>query len=166
MKQILLLLILMISFFEMEAQYGISMYGSSSKAFGFDFILSKESNRFHVGLNYQFNGQAGTVVKERKPNYGTTRIDNGEYFWLVDIGFSKVIRDKLSIHAEISLGQTNFFTNFEDNRFRGNAYSLIITNESKAGAGLNIGFLPSENFEFFAGYSTAKKTQFGLRFLF
>lgn len=150
-----------------EAQnFGFSLSYSTQKALAIDFFYGKENNRFHFGYGYQFNGQKNKVVREREANYGLAKIEDGDFFWLIDLGYSRIFSDKLTIHPEVSIGRKNEFTSYEDNRFNDNGYSLINNSKTKAGIGLNIGYFVSDNIEPFIGYHTLKKMNFGLRFSF
>lgn len=145
---------------------GLSFSYSSIKVFSVDFFYKKNKDRFHIGYGYQFNGQKNTVVRERNPNYGLTKISDGDFFWLIDLGYSRIIAEKLTIHPEISFASKNYFTNYQDNRFSDNGYSLINRSETKVGIGVNAGYLISNKIEPFIGYHTIKKMNFGLRFSF
>ena len=151
---------------ESKAQFGSSFAFSTEKVLSMDFFFGKDVNRFHFGFGYQFNGQKNKVVRERKSNYGLTKIEDGEFFWLIDLGYSRIIVKKLTIHTEISIGGKNYFTSYEDNRFSDNGYSLINRSETKTGIGINAGYFVSGKIEPFIGYHTIKKMNFGLRFSF
>jgi len=146
-----------------KTTFGFSFAFSTENVLGMDFSWRKDFNRFHFGFGYQFNGQKNEVVKERKANYGLTKIEDGDFFWLIDFGYSRIIKEKLAINPEVSFGSKKYFTSYEDNRFKDNGYSLINRSLAKAGLGVNIGYLASEYFEFFIGYHTMKKMNFGLR---
>jgi hypothetical protein len=167
MKYILttIILIFYISFAKAQ-RYGVSFSYSTGKALAMDLFYSKSFNRFHFGYGYQFNGQKKTVIKERKATYGLSEIEDGDFFWLVDLGYSRIIAQKLTIHPEISFGAKRYFTSYEDDRFKDNGYSLINRTETKAGVGVNIGYFIAEKIEPFVGYHTMKKMNFGFRFTF
>jgi hypothetical protein len=167
MKSLIITIILAFTVSIAAAQnFGFSFSISSKKVLGLDLFYAKNSNRFHFGYGYQFNGQKNTVVKERKGNYGLTKIENGDFFWLIDLGYSRIIFKKLTIHPELSFGTKHFFTSYKDDRFKDNGYSLINRSEEKTGIGLNLGYFISEKTEPFIGYHTLKKLNFGIRFSF
>lgn len=146
-------------------QVGFSVAYGTSNTFGFDgYIIDGSDNRFHFGFASQSNGQKAKVVKERLANYGTTRIEDGEFFWLLDFGYSKIIKEKFTIHSELSIGQRNDFTTYEDNRFTDGGYSLVNYSKTAGGIGVYAGYLFNYNFETFVGYHTTKKLTFGVRF--
>ncbi|MGB0884434.1 MAG: hypothetical protein ACPG4W_07340 [Flavobacteriales bacterium] len=166
MKSLLTLFLIIFSMTNTNAQkFGTSIALSTNKVFGLDFFYGKENNRFHFGYSHQFNGQKNTVVRERKANYGLTKIEDGDFFWLIDLGYSRVINQKLTINPEISFGSKNEFTNYKDDRFSDNGYSLISKSKAKTGIGLNLGYLVHKHLEPFIGYHTLKKVNFGLRFI-
>jgi hypothetical protein len=155
----------MFLFLEAKAQgFGLSVSYSTPNAFGIGMLFSKEQNRFHIGYTHQFNGQKSTVVTERKENYGLTKIESGDYFWLLDLGYSRIIKEKLSVYPEISFGSKRHFTSYRDDRFSDGGYSLIEYGDIKAGVGLNIGWFIHPNIETYLGYNTIKKASFGLIF--
>ena len=168
MKRKLLLLLALFTLLVSNAQskYGASVSYSSENTVGFDFFLTKGENRFHLGFGYEFGKQKKKIVSERKSNYGLTKIEDGDYLWLIDLGYSRFITEKLSINPELSFGKLTEFTNYEDNRFNDGGYSLINNTESKIGFGVNVGYLVTENFEPFIGFGTLKKMNFGLRYSF
>lgn len=167
MKSILISTALILSVSVANAQkFGVSFSFATAKVLAMDMFYTKNANRFHFGYGYQFNGQKKTVVKERKDNYGLTKIEDGDFFWLIDLGYSRIIAKKLTIHPELSFGSKRFFTSYKDDRFSDNGYSLINRSEAKAGIGLNAGYFIIEKVEPFIGYHTLKKLNFGIRFSF
>ncbi len=166
-KSILILLVVLLSTAVGKAQSrGISLSYSTGKALAMDIFFRKGDNRFHFGYGYQFNGQKKKVVRERESNYGLTKIEEGDFFWLVDLGYSRIVAKRLTIHPEISIGGKNYFTSYQDDRFSDDGYSLIKRSETKGGIGANISYILSDNIELFVGYHTMKKMNFGLRFSF
>jgi len=148
------------------SQIGTSVSFSTDKALGLNVFYSKNENSFYFGFSQQFNGQKNTVVKERKKTYGTTPIGDGNYYWLLDFGYSRTLVDKIIIQPEISVGGKNFFTNYSDKRFKDNGYSLIDNSEAIAGIGLNLGYKINDLIEPYCGYHTIKKITFGIRIHF
>lgn len=150
------------------AQNGLggSFAVSSEKVFSIDLFYGYENNRFHLGYAEQPRGTKNTVVTERPANYGLTKIEDGQYISLFDLGYSRVIVQKITVHGEMSIGRTNYFTSYVDNRFSDGGYSLIKRTEGLAGIGTNIGFLIKENIEPFIGYHTLKGYNFGIRFIY
>lgn len=163
MKINILALFLFISVSNVYSQVGLSISYGIDKNFSADCFYINNDNRFHLGFSNQLNGQKATVVRQRLANYGTTYIEEGNFFWLLDFGYSRIIRDRFSVHSELSIGQRHRFTSYEDNRFRDNGYSLINNSKTIVGIGVNVGYLINENFEFFAGYHTTKQVTLGIR---
>ena len=166
-KLILILCFGMFSIVSSKAQnIGVSLSYSTKNVLAMDLFFRKETHRFHFGYGHQFNGQKNKVVRERESNYGLTKIEDGDFFWVIDLGYSRIISDVLTIHPEISIGGKNYFTSYKDNRFSDNGYSLINRSETIAGLGVNVGYFLNDNIEPFIGYHTMKKMNFGLRFSF
>ena len=145
------------------SQIGTSISFSTDKALGLNVFYSKNENSFYLGFSQQFNGQKITVVKERKQTYGTTPIGDGDFYWLLDFGYSRTFIETISIQPEISIGGKNFFTSYRDNRFKDNGYSLINNSEAIAGIGLNLGYKINDLFEPYCGFHTIKKLTFGIK---
>ena len=169
MKKIPLLIAVFFTICICKAQIdcGVSLSYSKEKTVGFDLFLIKEKNRFHIGFGYQFdNLLMKKIMTERKPNYGLTKIEDGEYLWLINFGYSKVLTNKLSLNPELTYGKLTQFTNYKDNRFSDGGYSLIEGSKSKIGFGINLGYFMGNKFEPFIGYNTIKKFNGGLRYTF
>lgn len=148
------------------SQIGTSVSFSTDKALGLNVFYFKSKNSFYFGFSQQFNGQKNTVVRERKQTYGTTPIGDGDFYWLLDFGYSRTFMETISIQPEISVGDKNFFTSYKDNRFKDNGYSLINNSETIAGFGLNLGYKINDFVEPYCGYHTIKKATFGIRIHF
>jgi|SRR5680860_760400 len=128
-----------------------------------DIFVRDGNNRFHLGYRHQFNGQKIEVIKNPKETYGLTEIGEGDYFLVIDLGYSRIFMNKTTVHPEISIGAKNEFTSYQDDRFSDNGYSLITSSKVAIGFGLNLGYLV-RGFEPFIGYHTLKKMNFGIRF--
>ncbi len=142
---------------------GFSLSYSTNNVAELDFFARDGNNRFHLGYGHQFNGQKNEVIKKSKETYGLTEIEDGEYFWVIDLGYSRIFMDRITVHPELSIGAKNELTNFEDNRFSDHGYSLITNTKSVVGVGLNIGYLINRQIEPFIGIHTLKKVNFGIR---
>ncbi len=160
-KVITVLILLLVN--KSYCQLGTSISFSTGKALGINAFYTKNEDSFYLGYSYQFNGQKNTVITERKQNYGKTPTGDGDYYWLVDFGYSRRFFSKLSVQPELSFGSHNYFTNYSDNRFRDNGYSLINDSKSIIGFGTNIGYLINSFLEPYLGFHTIKKACFGLR---
>lgn len=146
-----------------NAQYGVSMSFTTNKALGFNCFFKEAQNAFYFGFTQQFNGQKNKVVNERKINYGLTNLGDGDFYWLVDFGYSRTFFSVLTIQPELSIGQQNIFINYSDKRFSDDGYSLVTDKKGINGAGLNIGYRSSSWIEFFGGYHSIKKMNLGIR---
>jgi len=142
---------------------GFSLSYSTANVAAFDVFGIDGNNRIHFGYGYQFNGQKIEVIKKPKETYGWTEIEEGDYFWVIDLGYSRIFMDKITVHPELSIGSKKEFTSYQDDRFIDNGYSLITNSRAVVGVGLNIGYLIG-GFEPFIGYHTLKKMNFGIRF--
>lgn len=163
MKQITIILF----FFPTLAfsQFGVSLSYSAGNFWDGNFYGAKKEspNRFYFGYGNRNGGQK-KLVSERKSNYGTKEIERGNYSWLIDLGYGRVIRKKITISPELSIGEKVFFTTYEDKRFNGGGYSLITKKETITGVGISLGAVIKSRIEPFIGYNTVKKLFFGFRF--
>lgn len=144
------------------SQLGMSFSYCNRHAISFD-LLYGITHRIHMGGSWQANGQKNTVVTERKENYGLTEIGDGDFFELFDLGYSGLIKKRVSIHLETSFGRRRFFTNYKDNRFNDKGYSLVRKSEQITGVGLYIGCIIKNGIEPYIGMHTIKKTVLGVR---
>jgi len=148
------------------SQVGSSISYSVDKALGFNVFYTLKKDTYYVGYSHQFNGQKNEVVSERKSNYGTTIIDDGDFYWLIDLGYSRVFFESLSIQPEISFGSKKYFTSYKDNRFKDGGYSLIDDTKGIIGLGMNLGYRVNGYFEPYVGFHSIKKLTFGVRIHF
>lgn len=166
MKKELFLVVTLLGITFCNAQYnfGASLAYSTENVIGFDLFLVKEKNRFHIGYGYQFSNQMNEIVKSRESNYGQSKIEDEDYLWMIDLGYSRLITNKLTVNPELSLGKLTDFTNYRDERFNDGGYSLINSKETLVGFGLNIGYFISDGLEPFLGFNSLKKLNFGIRY--
>ena len=148
------------------SQIGSSISFATDKALGLNIFYTVDNNSFYLGYSHQFNGQKNTVVNERKKTYGTTPIENGDFYSLVDFGYSRLFFEQLTIQPEVSFGSKKYFISYSDKRFKDNGYSLVNNSETITGLGINLGYKISELIEPFCGYHTIKKLNFGIRIHF
>lgn len=166
MKKLLLLALFTTSICKAQFNYGASLSYSTENIVGFDLFLIKDKNRFHLGFGYEFSNQMNEIVNERKVNYGLTKIEDGNYLWVIDLGYSRLVTEKLSINPELSFGKLTEFTNYSDDRFSDGGYSFINSAETKIGFGINVGYFITDKFEPFVGFGTLKKLNLGIRYSF
>ncbi|HEY4785548.1 MAG TPA: hypothetical protein VIH57_05845 [Bacteroidales bacterium] len=166
---IILVLFIFLCFFNTNifCQQGIgcSLFFTTDKVFGGNVFYTVQKNSFYCGFSYQSNGQKRTVVRERKKTYGITPIGDGDYYWLIDLGYSRTF-SKVIIQPEVSIGSKNYFTNYKDNRFKDDGYSLINYSIGIAGVGINIGYKVSDFIEPYIGFHSIKKLTLGIRIHF
>jgi hypothetical protein len=161
----LLILIIWVSLFnnDVYSQIGASISFSTDKTLGLNMFYNKNKNSFYLGYSKQYNGQKNTVVRERKKTYGTTPIEDGDFYWLIDFGYSRIFLKTINLQPEFSVGNRNYFTSYEDNRFRDNGYSLINSSETIFNFGMNLGYIINDFIEPFCGYHNRKKLTVGIR---
>ena len=148
------------------SQIGSSISFATDKVLGLNIFYTKNDNSFYLGYSHQFNGQKNTVVNERKETYGTTPIENGDFYSLVDIGYSRLFFNQLTVQPEVSLGSKKYFTSYSDRRFKDDGYSLVNSSETITGIGVNLGYKVNDLIEPFLGFHTIKKLNFGVRIHF
>ncbi len=146
-----------------EGGGGFSFSYSTNNAWGVDMFAGPGNNRFHLGYGHQFNGQEIKVIKKQKQTAGLTEIGNGEYFWVIDIGYSRIFINKITVHSECSIGGKNEFTSFKADSSYFEDYSLVTDSKSVLGIGLKVGYLLNNGLEPFLGVHTLKKVDFGVR---
>ncbi|WP_027138028.1 hypothetical protein [Gaetbulibacter saemankumensis] len=142
---------------------GLSFSYSTDNAWGVDMFGRAGNNRFHLGYGHQFNNQEIKVVKKHKEIDGLTETGNGKYFWVIDLGYSRIFKNKITMHPEFSIGARNEFTNIKDDRGYVDDYSLVTNSNLITGIGLKVGYLMNNGLEPFIGIHTLKKIDFGTR---
>jgi hypothetical protein len=142
---------------------GFSLSYSTNNVWGVDMFAGLGNNRFHLGYGHQFNGQENKVIKKQKETNELTEIGNGEYFWVIDLGYSRIFMDRITVHSEFSIGGKNEFTSFKNDRNYYKDYSLVTGSKSTLGIGLNVGYLLENGLEPFIEIHTLKKLDFGVR---
>ncbi|WP_027138371.1 hypothetical protein [Gaetbulibacter saemankumensis] len=73
---------------EYIANRGLSFSYSSNNTWGIDMFGILGNNRFHLGYGHQFNGQEIKTVRNHKLVEEITENGDGEYFWVIDLGYS------------------------------------------------------------------------------
>jgi hypothetical protein len=126
------------------------------------FGISK-NNRYHIGYGHQFNGQEINTVRNHKLVEEVTENGDGEYFWVIDLGYSRVFKNRITAHSELSIGGRKKFINYLSNTNNVDNYSLITDSKATMGMGLKVGYLLKNGLEPFIGIHTLKKLDFGLR---
>ena len=148
------------------SQVGTSVSYSVDNALGLNLFYTDNLNSYYLGYSYQFNGQKNKVVDERKSNYGTTPTGDGDFYWLIDFGYSRLFFNSLSVQPEFSVGSRRYFRNYKDDRFTDGGYSLVSSAEMLAGVGVNVGYVIDDLIEPYLGFHTIKKLTFGVRIHF
>lgn len=145
---------------------GMSFALGLKKTASLDFFLKRAKNRFHFGMSYEFNDAKGKAVETVLSNYGQTQTGHGTYFWTIDIGYCYIIKNRISIGPEISVGGEKSYTNYKDDRFNGDGYHISLNTGTAGGLGLNVGYSINKYIEVFSGYHTLKGVPIGLRLTF
>jgi hypothetical protein len=137
-----------------------------SKSFALDLHYKRNQNLFHLGFYRQYNGQKGATKTERLSNYGLTTAGSGSFYAGVNLGYTRLFRDKFGIGATVSLGSVNYFQNFVDRRFTSGYYNLVYRKESAVGFGGNLRYFFTETTSGVVGYNTRLGGQVGIAFTF
>jgi hypothetical protein len=150
----------------------VGLLVSAQNGFGFDLGMSTsktpmlavkyyiDKNAPSIGFSYQiFNDALG-----KKQNYipGDTAIGDGDYYYSFDIGYTRVISDKISIGAELSVGTRKYYQNLRDDNSAAGGYHRILSTKSVVGGGGFLYYNINEMFGLFAGYNSLREGTFGL----
>ena len=149
------------------------LLASAQRGFGFDVGISTskatmiavkyffDKNAVSAGASYQvFNDALGS----RHDQYiqGSTGIDDGDYFYSIDIGYTRVLNDRFSIAGEVSFGKRMYFWNFSKDDLTAGGYHWIHDTKSEFGGGAMLFYNFNETFGLFAGYNSIRKGTFGV----
>ena len=153
------------------------MIAKSQKGFGLDVGIGTskapmiavkyffDKNAVSIGGSYQiFNDALGKKTEGMVP--GTIGIDDGDFFYSLDFGYTRVITEKFFISADVSIGKRKFFYNFSDDNLSAGGYHYFHKIISEGGVGAYLTYNFSESFGMFAGYNTMREGTFGLEFRF
>ena len=167
MKKYLVLttVIFLVIFSDAQKGFGFDLGIATSKAPMFDVKYFLNENAFSLGLSYQiFNDALGK--KESGVIPGTNAIGDGDYFFTVDIGYTRILSEKFSVSGEISVGSRKFYQNLSDNNFSEGGYHRIYKTKSIVGAGGIITYNANNTVGFFAGYNSIREAAAGVQIKF
>ena len=150
----------------------IGSLASAQNGFGFDLGMSTsktpmltakyyiDKNAPSIGFSYQiFNDALG---KKQNLNPGDTAIGDGDYYYSFDIGYTRVLSEKISIGAELSVGRRKYYQNLRDDNAPQGGYHRILSSKSVVGGGGFLYYNINEMFGLFAGYNSLREGTFGL----
>lgn len=161
-----LILFVLICNAQIRNRFGIGAFYGTSNALGMDVIVinKAESALFKLGAALEMGtGARGEAVSDPKPNYGQTEDGKGTYFYTVDFGYGRIIKEKFLLEGELSIGLERHYTNYIDNRFNDGGYHLINKDETILGGGLLAGYVLGEYATGHLGFNSIKGVTFGLR---
>ena len=163
------LVLLFVLFFVMIAKsqkgFGLDVGIGTSKAPMIAVKYFFDKNAVSIGGSYQiFNDALGKKTEGMVP--GTIGIDDGDFFYSLDFGYTRVITEKFFISADVSIGKRKFFYNFSDDNLSAGGYHYFHKIISEGGVGAYLTYNFSESFGMFAGYNTMREGTFGLEFRF
>jgi hypothetical protein len=127
----------------------------------FKYFLDK--NAFSLGGSYQTNNALGKKVDEHPQNF---IIGNGDFFYTLDAGYTRILSEKFSVEGELSFGKRKYYTNYNDDNAAQGAYHKIDKVKSIFGGGAMLFYNISETFVLFAGYNSIREGSFGLEVRF
>jgi len=144
---------------------GFDLGFSTSKAPMVDVKYFVDKNAGSIGFSYQvFNDALGK--KEPDVIAGTNAIGDGDYFYSVDIGYTRVLSEKFCISGEVSIGQRIYYQNLSDITFAQGGYHRTIEKKSVIGGGASLTYDVNEHVGVFAGYNSLREGSLGIQFRF
>lgn len=146
-----------------QTGFGFDIGYATSKSAMIDFKYFLDENAFSLGFTYQSSSALGKKVTEPRGNF---IIGDGDFYYSVDVGYTRLLSEKFSVEGEVSIGQRSFYTNFNDNANGDGGYHMINKKKSVIGVGGIITYSLSEIFGFFAGYNSLREAAAGLQIKF
>jgi len=122
------------------------------------------NNAASIGATYQvFNDALG-----KKHDYlaGTTAIGDGDYFYSIDVGYTRILNENFSISGDVSIGEKKYYQNLRDDNSPQGGYHQIYKSKSQVGGGAYLTYNFNTSFGLFAGYNSLRGGTFGLEFRF
>jgi hypothetical protein len=164
---ILFLPIFLVSLVHAQSGFGFDIGIGTSKA---PMIAAKyyfEKNAVSIGGSYTlFNNALGE--KKDKINLGDKVVGDGETFYTIDIGYTRVLSEKFSIEAEVSIGGKKYYQNISDDNSSSGAYHVFGYKDSKSiiGGGGLLFYNINQTFGLFGGYNSIREGTFGVEIRF
>ena len=145
--------------------FGFDVGFSTSKApmVALKYFLDK--NAASIGFSYQFfNDALGSKEDALIP--GTIAIGDGDYFYSVDAGYTRVLSDNFALSVEVSFVKREYYQNLSDNSFSEGGYHVIYKTKNEVGFGGFLTYYVSDLVGLFAGYNSTRKAAIGVQFRF
>jgi hypothetical protein len=147
-----------------QSKLGIGAFYGTENALSMDIILTNRTQLaiFKVGAALTMGSDKhGEEVIDPLFAYGTTIDGTGDYFFSIDLGYGRIIKEKFTLEGELSLGQKTFYTNY--NQLPDVGCHTIDKTEPVVGGGILAGYLLNENLGVNVGYNSIKGLSFGMR---
>src|SRR5215467_9183546 len=153
MKRVLLLTIIIffVTFSFGQQGFGFGVGFSTSKA---PFVNAKyffDKNAVSIGASYQAFNDALGKKHDVMPS-DTFVIGDGDYFYSIDLGYTRMINEKFSISGEVSFGKKMFYQNIGNSSYSDGGYYINDKKKSEIGGGVFATYYFSETLGVFAGY--------------
>jgi len=166
MKKYSILLLILFFVMDVKSQDGfaadVGIGTSKAPMIAVKYYFDK--NAASIGASYQiFNDALG---KKNDLIPGTTAIGNGDYFFSIDVGYTRVLNEDFSITGEVSIGQKKYYQNLSDDNFSQGGYHYIYKTKSQVGGGAYLTYNFNATFGLFAGYNSMREATFGLEIRF
>ena len=161
----LIIVVFLVIFSNAQKGLGFDLGIATSKAPMFDIKYFLNENAFSLGASYQiFNDALGKKKDGVIP--GTNAIGDGDYFFSVDMGYTRLLNEKFSVSGEISIGNRKFYQNLSDNNFSEGGYHRITKTNVIVGVGASITYNANDIVGFFAGYNSIREAAAGVQIKF
>ena len=140
--------------------FGFDLGFSTSKApmVAVKYYLGK--NAASVGASYQIFNDALGKKEEEIVSGGDVAIGDGHYFYSIDIGYTRVLSEKVSLSGEVSFAKKSHYQNLSKNDF--SQYHRILDTDSEVGVGGFVIYNFSEVFGLFGGYNSVRQATVGI----
>lgn len=147
---------------------------SAQRGFGFDVGIGTskapmlavkyyfDKNAASVGATYQIFNDALGKNEDYKP--GTTAIGDGDYFYSIDLGYTRILNESFSISGDVSIGKKKYYQNLRDDSSPQGGYHRILKEKSQVGGGAYLYYNFNTNVGLFAGYNSMRGGTFGVEF--
>jgi hypothetical protein len=147
------------------------------RGFGFDagFSTSKapmvalkyfiDKNAASIGASYQvFNDALGKKEDEILQN--DFAIGNGDFFYSIDVGYTRLLSEKFSVSGEVSFVKRKYYRNLSNNSFPVGGYHIIYDTKSEVDFGGFVTYYFNDLVGIFVGYNSIRHASIGVEFRF
>lgn len=162
--EVFILLSLRINSFAQKG--GLSVGIGTTESLMIGGFYDHHGNRFHLGITRQFSNSLGEARIQTTSQLANSPTGSGSFFQLIDIGYSRVLANRITLYGEGSFGNKKSYLNYSDIRYTTGGYHVVTGTKSMAGVGVGVGYKFKPGIEAFFGIHQVRGFNWGGRVTF